>query len=72
MTGMKGISFPELEKFTLIDLIGSRKDIIENKNNGAQMIMKKYSESEKNTGDFNSRHGIYKRATAQLIFLWKI
>jgi hypothetical protein len=41
MPGKKGPNFTELEKCTLVELVGSRKDIIENKASDTKMINKK-------------------------------
>lgn len=41
MAGKKGPNFSQLEKHTLVDLIGPKKDIIESKASDANMVYKK-------------------------------
>lgn len=71
MAGRKGPNFSELEKCILVELIGSRRDIIESKTSDAKMILKKNKEWDDLAAEFNSRHGINKRTTAQPKSLWK-
>ena len=54
----KSPNFTAIEKSVLSEIIESRKDVIENKQNGGKMILKKNSEWEKITDEFNARHGV--------------
>ena len=71
MAGKKGPNFSQLEKHTLVDLIGPKKDIIESKASDANMVYKKNSVWENLTEEFNSRYGVIERTTPQLKSLWK-
>ena len=50
----KSPNFTAIEKSVLLELIESRKDIIENKQNDGKMILKKNQEWEKITNEFNA------------------
>ena len=67
----KSPNFTALEKTILLELIDSRKDIIENKQNDGKMVSKKNSEWEKITSEFNASHGVNQRTCTQLKSLWK-
>ncbi|XP_062573814.1 myb/SANT-like DNA-binding domain-containing protein 3 [Saccostrea cucullata] len=67
----KSPNFTALEKSVLLELIESRKDIIENKQNDGKMVLKKNSEWEKITTEFNASHGVNQRTCIQLKSLWK-
>jgi hypothetical protein len=56
MTSKKSPNFIELEKTVLIELVDSRKDIIESKQNDGKIISKKNKEWENIGKEFNSRH----------------
>ena len=71
MAGKKGPNFTELEKCILVELIGSRREIIEGKGSDAKMIEKKNKEWDDLAAEFNSRHGVHQRTVTQLRFLWK-
>ena len=71
MAGKKGPNFSQLEKHTLVDLIGPKKDIIESKASDANMVYKKNSAWENLMEEFNSRYGVIERITPQLKSLWK-
>lgn len=64
-------NFTALEKTILLELIDSRKDIIENMQNDGKMVSKKISEWEKITSEFNASHGVNQRTCTQLKPLWK-
>jgi len=68
MASKKSPNFTELEKTVLIELVDSRKGIIESKQNDGKMISKKNKEWENIGKEFNSRH---KRSLTQLKSLWK-
>jgi hypothetical protein len=70
-TKQKSPNFSELEKEVLLELIGTRKNIIENKQNDGRMISKKNAEWSNIEKEFNSRYGINKRSLTQLKSLWK-
>lgn len=67
----KSPNFTALEKTVLLELIDSRKDVIENKQNDGKMVLKKNSEWEKITTEFNASHGVHQRTCIQLKSLWK-
>lgn len=71
MASKKSPNFTELEKKVLIELVDSRKGIIESKQNDGKMISKKNKEWENIGKEFNSRHGVHKRSLTQLKSLWK-
>jgi hypothetical protein len=54
-----------------LELIDFRKDIIENKQNDGKMVLKKNSEWEKITSEFNASHGVNQMTCVQLRSLWK-
>ena len=56
MASKKSPNFIELEKTVLIELVDSRKDIIESKQNDGKIISKKNKEWENIGKEFNSRH----------------
>ena len=56
MASKKSLNFIELEKTVLIELVDSRKDIIESKQNDGKIISKKNKEGENIGKEFNSRH----------------
>lgn len=53
-------------KCTLIDLVGSKKDIIKNKATDTKMIHKKNLKWENLAKEFNSRNGVNIRTSTQL------
>ena len=59
MASKKSPNFTELEKTVLIELVDSRKGIIESKQNDGKMISKKNKEWENIGKEFNSRHMVY-------------
>ena len=65
MTSKKSPNFIELEKTVLIELVDSRKGIIESKQNDGEMISKKNNEWENIGKEFNSRHGVHNRSLTQ-------
>ena len=54
-TKQKSPNFSEFEKEVLLELIGTRKNIIENKQNDGRMIIKKNAEWSNIEKEFNSR-----------------
>jgi hypothetical protein len=56
MASKKSSNFTELEKTVLIELVDSRKGIIESKQKDGKMISKKNKEWENIGKEFNSRH----------------
>ena len=56
MASKKSPNFTELDKTVLIELVDSRKDIIESKQNDGKIISKKNKEWENIGKEFNSRH----------------
>jgi hypothetical protein len=66
MASKKSPNFTELEKTVLIELVDSRKGIIESKQNDGEMISKKNKEWENIGKEFNSRHGVHNRSLTQL------
>jgi hypothetical protein len=71
MASKKSPNFTELEKTVLIELVDSRKGIIESKQNDGEMISKKNKEWENIGKEFNSRHGVHNRSLTQLKSLFK-
>lgn len=62
----KSPNFTAIEKSVLLELIESRKDVIENKQNDGKMILKKNSEWEKITDEFNASNRVNQRKCKQL------
>ena len=71
MASKKSPNFIELEKTVLIELVDSRKGIIESKQKDGKMISKKNKEWKNIGKEFNSRHDEHKRSLTQLKSLWK-
>ena len=71
MASKKSPNFTELEKTVLIELVDSRKGIIESKQNDGKMSSRKNKECENIGKEFNSRHSVHKRSLTQLKSLWK-
>ena len=71
MASKKSQNFTELEKTVLIELVDSRKGIIESKQNDGKIISKMNKEWENIGRELNSRHGVHTRSVTQLISLWK-
>lgn len=70
-TKVKSPNFTELEKETLLELVNSKKSIIESKTNDGKMVGRKNKEWENIGKEFNSRHGVHIRTLTQLKSLWK-
>ena len=56
MASKKSSNFTELERTVLIELVDSRKGIIESKQNDGKIISEKNKEWENIGKEFNSRH----------------